>query len=300
MNVTLRQLRAFVEVVRCGGFTAASKKLYLTQSATSLVVRELEAQLGLQLLDRSTRRLSMTEAGSEFLQSAERILADVELAVTNAQDLVEMRRGRITVATTPVLGATLLPEVIAQFQQSHPAIMVRMLDLPIEQIVHQVLSGEADFGVGVFPSLDVELDRIPLLVHSMGALVPIEWPLAKRRRELTWADLAEQPLIVMARSSGYRTLVDPFLHEAGINVQPRFEVHYLWSAIGLAEAGLGITVVPAYASLLVRSNRVRLRVLHDPLVQRKIEFVTRPGRSLSPAALAFRECLEKRCASLQA
>ncbi|MGH8459817.1 MAG: LysR family transcriptional regulator, partial [Nevskiales bacterium] len=81
MNVTLRQLRAFVEVVRSSGFTAAALKLHLTQSAASLLVRDLEAHLGVQLVDRTTRRISVTDAGSEFLLRAERILADVEHAV---------------------------------------------------------------------------------------------------------------------------------------------------------------------------------------------------------------------------
>ena len=299
MNVTLRQMRAFVEVVRSGGFTAASKRLHLTQSATSLLVRELEGQLGLQLLDRSTRRLALTEAGSEFLRSSARILVDVDEAVLQAQDLLEMRRGRVTVAAPPVLASTLLPDVIAEFEAQHPAITVRMADVPVDQIVLQVQSGEADFGVGVFPSQEIDLDRMALLEHALGAMVPSAWPLAKRRRELRWADLADQRMIVMSDSTGFPKLIDPLLYSAGVAIKPRFEVHYLWSAIGLAEAGLGIAIVPAYAGLLVRSNRVRFRVLQEPIVQRKIELITHPGRSLSPSARAFRDCLAARCKELQ-
>ena len=105
-NITLRQLRAFVEVVRSAGFTAAARKLHLTQSATSLLVRELETQVGLQLIDRTTRQVALTEAGQEFLERAERILMDVDLAVANAQDLVHKRRGRVSIATSPLLAAT--------------------------------------------------------------------------------------------------------------------------------------------------------------------------------------------------
>ena len=161
MNVTLRQMRAFAEVVRSGGFTAAAPRLHLTQSATSLLVRELESQLGLLLVDRSTRKLSLTEAGSEFLLSVERILADVDQAVAETQELVLKRRGRITIATPPQLAANFLPDTIAQFQHDHPAITVKVADLPSEQIVRRTLSGDVDFGFGAFAEVDPQLERAP-------------------------------------------------------------------------------------------------------------------------------------------
>ncbi|MDM0108396.1 LysR family transcriptional regulator [Variovorax sp. J22R24] len=299
MNITLRQLRAFIEVVRSGGFTAAARKLHLTQSATSLLVRELETQLGVQLVDRTTRRISLTDAGSEFLVNAERIVADVEQTIANTQDLVMKRRGHITVATTPLLAASFMPETIAEFQAAHPGISVRLADWPTEQILRAVQGGEVDLGFGVFPNVEVDLQRVPMLRHSLGAMVPAAWPLAKRRRNLTWADIADQPMIAMSHSSGFRTLTDPLFHEAGSSMKPRFEVGHLGTAVGLADAGLGITVVPAYVGSLLRSSRTRFRVLHDPVVHRNIELINRSGRSLSPGAAAFRDCLAARCKTLQ-
>ncbi|SEB23499.1 LysR family transcriptional regulator [Variovorax sp. YR216] len=298
MNITLRQLRAFVEVVRSGGFTAASHKLHLTQSATSLLIRELEAQLGLQLVDRTTRQIAVTEAGSELLRSAERILGDVEQVVANAQDLVSRRRGRVTIAATPFLSATYLPHVIASFQESYPGITVHLADLPTDQILRMVQSGDADFGLGLFPQLDADLQRVPMLKHRMGVMVPSTWPLARRRRDVTWADLVQLPMIAMTHHSGYRALVDPYLHETGVALTPRFEVGHIGTAVGLAEAGLGVTVVPAYVGQLMRSSRVRFRVLHKPVVHRQIELAIRAARSLSPGATAFRECLEAHCKRL--
>lgn len=300
MNVTLRQLRAFVEVVRCGGFTAAARKLHLTQSATSLLIRELESQLGLPLVDRTTRQIALTDAGRELFDSAERILADVEHAVANTQDLVQKRRGRVTVATTPFLAAHFLPQAVARFQATHPAIEVRLADLPTEQIVRLVENGDADIGFGVFPQVDAALERAPMLRHSLGVMVPAGWPLAQRRRRLTWADVEGQPLIGLAPAGGFRTLVDPLLHREGLPAAPRFEVGHLGTAIGLVEAGLGITVVPAYVGALARSTHARFRELHDPIVHRHVELVWRAGRSLSPGAGAFRACLEACCKQLQA
>lgn len=299
MNISLRQLRAFVEVVRSGGFTSAAPKLHLTQSATSLQVRQLESELGLQLIDRSTRRLSLTEAGAEFLVSAERILAELEQAVSGTQELVNKRRGRVAVATTPFLAAHFLPDTVAEFHTSHPAINVRIADLPSEQIARRVQSGDVDFGFGVFAGLDPDLERVPLLRHRLGVMVPASWPLARRKQELTWADLHDQPMIATGDASGLRALVDLPLHRAGVPVKPRFEVAYLATAVGLAQAGLGITVVPSYVGMLMSSDRTRFRALQKPVVHRQIELITRAGRSMSPGAAAFSECMIARCKLLQ-
>ena len=299
MNLTLRQLRAFVEVVRSNGFTAAARKLHLTQSAASLLVRDLEAQLGIQLIDRTTRRVVVTDAGSEFLLRAERILADVEQAVTEVQGLVMKRRGHITIATTPLLAATFMPGAIAQFQDAHPGISVRLADLPSEQIARMVQSGDVDIGFGVFPEVDADLECVPLLQHCLGVMVPSTWPLAKHRRNLMWSDLAGQPMIAMSHASGFRSLIDPLLHQAGVPMKPLFEVGYLGTAVGLADAGLGLTVVPAYVGLLLKTSRVRFRVLHNPVIHRQIGLLIRAGRTLSPGAMAFRDCLAMRCGLLQ-
>ncbi|EJE49632.1 transcriptional regulator [Acidovorax sp. CF316] len=300
MNITLRQLRAFVEVIKSEGFTAGARKLHLTQSATSLLVRELESQLGLPLVDRTTRQIALTDAGRELFESAERILADVEHAVANTQDLLHKRRGRVTVATTPFLAAHFLPGVIAQFQVSHPAVSVRIADLPTEQLVRAVDHGDADIGFGVFPQMDVAMERAILLRHSLGVLLPAAWPLAQRRRRMVWADLEGQPMIGLAPAGGFRALVDPLVSQGGETAALRFEVGHLGTAVGLVEAGLGATVVPAYVGALVRSTRTRFRELHDPVIHRNVELVWRASRSLSPSASAFRACLEGCCKQLQA
>ncbi len=296
-NITLRQLRAFVEVVRSSGFTAAARKLHLTQSATSLLVRELEAQLGLQLIDRTTRQVALTEAGQEFLERAERILMDVEIAVSNAQDLLHKRRGRISIATTPLLAASFVPAVIAEFQKLHPAIDVRIVDQPVEHVLRLVNAGDVDIGFGAFPQIDLELKRVTMLRHSLGAMVPSEWPLARRRKKLTWKDLADQPLITLSPSSGFRSLVDPRFMQVGVPVIPRFEVGYLGTAVGMVEAGLGVTVVPSYVASLHNSGRARFVPLADPVVYREIEMITQHGRSMSPGVAVFAECLAEMCRS---
>src|SRR5687767_3527083 len=98
MNVTLRQLRAFVLVGRLGNFTRAAQAMHVTQSALSLLVRELEAAMNTRLLDRTTRTVSLTAAGSEFFAGAQRILSDLEVVIGGVDKLVAKERGSVVVA----------------------------------------------------------------------------------------------------------------------------------------------------------------------------------------------------------
>ena len=95
----------------------------MAQPALSLSIRELERELNLRLFDRTTRRVELTGAGQEFLQSADKLLADLDLAVRNARDLSERKRGRIVVAAPPLLAAMIVPAAIAEYNAPFPASM---------------------------------------------------------------------------------------------------------------------------------------------------------------------------------
>src|SRR5690606_22214440 len=116
MNITLRQLQAFVLVAETGSFTQAAQRLYVTQSALSLMVRELEKALNARLVNRTTRQTSLTDVGAEFLPSAQRVLADLEHAVGNVDKLLAKARGRVVIAAPLVLAGTFLADVIAGFR----------------------------------------------------------------------------------------------------------------------------------------------------------------------------------------
>lgn len=285
MNLTLRQFRAVVEVARRQGFTQAARHLHLTQSALSLLVRDLETQLGVRVFDRTTRSVELTEAGKEFLRSAERILADIDQAVAGVQDLVAKRRGRVTVAAPPLLAGSLLPPVVARFRAVHPGVTVQIADVLTQPILRAVRSGEADLGVGTFLESEPEVQLTTLFEDRLVLVVPRGSRLASAER-VTWRDLAGLPLISMSHASAFRFLVDSALDRAGVQFRPAFEVGYMGTAIGLVEAGLGVSVLPAYATSLVSGRRAEHRVI-EPVVTRAVSLALREDRSLSPAAQAF-------------
>jgi DNA-binding transcriptional LysR family regulator len=286
MNVTLRQLRAFVAVARLGRFGLAAERLHVTQSALSMLIRELEGQLGLRLFDRHTRMLRLTEAGAELLPVAERMLADLEHAVAASRELSSLRRGRVTVATSTVLAATLLPWAAKKFAERHPGIAFSLRDVAEQDIRPRVKSGDADLGVGTTIEPDPEIAEEPLLEDALSAVIGERHPLAERAT-IGWRELGDYPLILLGRGSPIRALQDRALATAGFTGEPAFEVSFSSTAISMVAAGLGVAPLPVNARQVTQRVKVQMRPLVRPAVSRRVTVLRRRAASLTPAAAAF-------------
>ena len=143
MNVTLRQLRAFVAVAQLGSFSAAAVRLHLTQSALSMLVRSLEDEIGVPLFVRTTRSVKLTDAGRDFLPLAEQMLVDLHNAVADTRARAERARGRIVVAVTPTFASTMLPPLLSRYRAEHPDVQVVLRDdVSPSQIRRLVQDGE--------------------------------------------------------------------------------------------------------------------------------------------------------------
>jgi DNA-binding transcriptional LysR family regulator len=304
MNVTLRQLQALVEIAACGNFTRAAERLHVAQPAVSQLLRELEDELGVRLVDRSTRKVELTEVGREFCGSVERVMADLRQAIQSTSDLVERKRGRITLAAPPILVAALIPNVVSAFKRQFLGIDVVLVDVRIDQVVARVKSGEADIGIvsGVeignvaLPANDAGLVNRPLSRVKLMLFCESQHPLASLRSP-KWHDLKDHPIIALPSDSGIRTLLAHGYKSAGLALQPAYEVQQITTALAYVEAGLGITVLPAYAQASM-SRRVTMRPL-TPGVFRDDIIITRRDRSLPPAAADFLRVLQRQAKALE-
>jgi DNA-binding transcriptional LysR family regulator len=286
MNVTLRQLRAFVLVGRLGNFTRAAQAMHVTQSALSLLVRELESAVNTRLLDRTTRAVSLTAAGSEFFAGAQRILGELESVIAGVDKLVAKERGRVVIAAPLVLSSTFLPPVLAAFKALYPGIELVLKDTLPMQVLPLVRSGAADLGIGTFSATEVDLERVLLFTEAMVAVFPASHPFASMRR-LTWADLASAPILALRSGSVFRDLAEAGFSAVGLTLQPAFEADYAGSLVGLVAAGLGVAILPGYATSLTDKSRIKWRRLEKPVVEREVLLVRKLGSSASPAAQAF-------------
>lgn len=292
MNLTIRQLRAFVLVVQEGSFTVAGHAMHLTQSAVSLLVRDLEEALGSRLIDRTTRNIAVTAVGQEFFASAQRILGDLQHAIGNVDKLLALQRGRVVVAAPLVLSSTFLPPILATFRSLHPGVDVLVLDSLTGQVLPNVRSGAADLGIGTFRKTEADLISALLFKEPLVAVFPKRHALGRAAR-LTWKDLRGSPILALRSGSVFRELTQAGLVAAELPLEPAFEATYSGTLIGWVKAGLGVAIVPAHATALVDEKSVAWKRLEKPAIEREVLMVHRAGVSLSPAAQAFAEHLLK-------
>jgi len=283
MNVSLRQLRVFQAVATQGNLTKAGALIGLTQPAVSRCVTELEQQLDLKLLDRSTREVSLTHAGRALAAQIERVLDDLDAVLKDVRGMATQRQGRVRVASSPTLSANLLPECIARCQVEHPGLDLVVLDRMQNQALASVLSGEVDFGVVVDPGSLDGLYAEPILSEPFCFVCPEGHRLARRRGPVRWAGLQGEDLVLLDHASGSRRWIDEALHAHGVQARVVQEVGHVTTIYRMLIAGLGVSVVPALALPPEGLPGLVARPL-SPRVDRRIMLIRRARRVLAPVA----------------
>ena len=297
MNVTLRQLRAFVEVAETKHFTRAADKLDLSQSTVSSLVRELEEHLALRLFDRHTRMLSLTQAGAEILPLARKALADLDSVLGSSSELRTLGRGRVSIAASSLQAALMLPRMIREFGAAYPGVTVNLLDVPQPDVLEMVRSGAVDFGIGTESSARHDLGARVLTSDTFVVMLPAGHALS-RKRELNWKDLEGYPLIGSPPGNPLREQVDAALARVGISLVRSYEVSLPLTIIGMVEGGLGIAVLTTNASRLALALGLVVKPVVNPVIKRDISLLFHADRSLSPAAQNFSDLLFKRRSQL--
>jgi|SRR5690606_5108518 len=288
MNITLRQLRAFVAVAETGQFTKAAQRIHITQAALSMLIRDLEEEVGLRLFDRHTRMVKLTQPGNELLGMARRVLTEVESAVQHSRDLTTFQRGRVVIACGTVLSTTLLIPFLRQFQDRYPGIRLELLDMA-EQDIHPRLSSESiDFGLGTKWIEDDEVESQHLFKDSYQALLPEGHSLA-RAKSVKWAQLVQFPFIALSSHSPIHQGIAR--HFASQNIHPPRiqEVSFHTTVLAMVRNGMGLSVLPANTRALPESAGIVFKPLAKPFLQREICLFQLGNRSLSPACQLFKD-----------
>ena len=292
MNITLRQLQAFSLTAELGSFTKAARAMHLTQSALSQLVRELEQSMGIKLFDRTTRQLALTQVGIEFLASSNRILNDLDHARANVTKWLAHRTGKVVIAAPLVLSSTYLAKVIAGFKREFPDIELVLKDSLPDEVINQIRNGTADLGVGTLRRTESGLHTQDLFDESMVAIFSSDHALS-RIKKLDWKHLEGESLLLPKFGSVFRELSEKGFAKAGISPEPFFEANYVGTLIGLAAEGLGIAIVPKYATSLADATKTKWRQLNKPLIKRRVCLMRRLDTTMSPAVEAFANFLLK-------
>ncbi|WP_025032806.1 LysR family transcriptional regulator [Bradyrhizobium sp. DOA9] len=286
MDVTLRQLRAFAGVYRTRSITRAARELGITQSAASLLIQQLEAQLGVRLFDRSTRSVQPTPAAIEAFAAAERMLSDAQGLSRRMRDLAQARAGRVAFLASAGTASALLPAVLAKFRASHPDIEIDMRDVAADDLVPRLSTTDAEFAIG---SAEGEFADMTIETLTSGRLSAIGRRTADfaARRSLTWDELAQKPTIAMRRETRIRMQIDQALSAQGKRLDPTYEVTLINTALAMTAQGLGLAILPATMLPADQFPTLIARPLVRPALTRPVSLLQRQGRTLSPAAQAF-------------
>lgn len=286
MNPTLRQMRAFVALAKTGNFTLAAQTMHVTQSALSGLIKELEQTLEARVVDRSTRRITLTDIGRELYPLFSQMIDDLDGALANVADHTQLRKGIVRIAAPQLMCCTLVPEAMAAYRVLHPDIDVRVADSAVEHVIARVLSGESDIGIGPEREHMPQLQARELFEMPFALVFPEGHPLEQAAR-VTWQDVARYPFIALQGQFTERLQADMHALLRDVRLSPANEVTFMTTALAMVSAGLGITVCLPYAEPLAQLYRLRMRPLEEPVLTRRFFVYTRAGRSLSPAAESF-------------
>ena len=283
MHFDLNDLRAFRAVAGLGNFRKAAETVHLSQPAFSRRIDKLERSLGVRLLERTTRHVTLTAVGRDFARKVGELLDELDATLLGIQGIESSRMAEVTVACVPSTVNYYVSQVIRRYHAFAPRVRVKVLDAGANEVLAAVARGEADFGLDFIGAQETELEFKPLVEERFVAACRRDHPLARAKR-VTWAELADHDFISVSRSSGNRLLLDQAL--AGTVERPRavFETQHVTTMLGLVEAGLGVAAVPAMAMPGADHPLLVSIPLSEPVITRRIGLIRRRGRPLAPAA----------------
>ncbi|WP_120499111.1 LysR family transcriptional regulator [Roseovarius sp. EL26] len=290
-NLSLKQFRAFVSVAKCGSFSEAAQELAISQPALSLSIQQFEEIVGVLLLSRTTRSVSLTPLGQEFLPKAEKILADVETAILSTRTSAEKQKNRVSVAVLPSVAIRVLPQAIRSYLPLAPEVKVHMQDDNGRGVEAQVLKGEADFGISNSWSDNAELEYRPFLRDQVGLICRGDHKLARRKNPLTWSDLTDLSFVGMAPDTGTSRLTKGVEGLPTCVLSPDSTVLTIAALVGIIESGEAVSALPALAAPDYLNPSLVYRSLSEPVLYRKLQLITPKNRLLPSAAGKFIEFL---------
>ncbi|MFC3282122.1 LysR family transcriptional regulator [Litchfieldella rifensis] len=281
MNLT--QLRALVAVADTGRISQAAERLGVTQSGASQALSSLEESLGVRLVVRSQRGMSLTAVGERVVVRARESLASLEAIRTIADEALGIERGQLTLASFPSVISTLLPPLLQQFNTRHPGIKVIALEATDEEVEAWLATGTVD--VGVVTRLSPERVGAMFYRDEWVAVVPAAHPLSRPAgRAVPLATLVAEPFVLA--TGGCTTHARLIAQQHGLVLgDVRVEVRDWASAFALIREGLGVSLVPV---LNLPEERRGLRVLRlETPIYRDLGLEVAPQSTDSAIALAF-------------
>ncbi|WP_172705304.1 LysR family transcriptional regulator [Variovorax paradoxus] len=281
MNINFKLIGTFLSVAQNESFRKAAEETNRSLPAVSMQVKQLEEQLGVALFQRTTRKVTLTQEGEQLLISARKALAELEVGLSHIQHAADVQQGHLSFACVPTIASTRLPAILTAFAKKYPGISVHVRELANQDLLEAVRRREVDFAIGPVPEKKGELEFAPIFVDDYCAMLPRGYQ-DNGRASISLRELSKLPLLKLSSSTAFRDHVDNALKANGLSHESNYEFMQVTTLVAMAEAGLGIALLPRVA--LPRRTPLKVVRIIGPALSRTIAIVTIRGHSLSPAA----------------
>jgi LysR family transcriptional regulator, transcription activator of glutamate synthase operon len=283
----VRQLRYLVALADERHFTRAAAREHIAQPALSQQIRRLEEEVGVALVERTTRRVTITDAGEMLVARARRVLAEIEAARTELQELRGLHAGRVNVGTMHTMGPVDVSFALAVFHERHPGVELTVREQSSEELADMLRYDELDMA---FLSVTERIESHGLGLHQLVseelvAILPTGHPLSTRG-ELRMADLAEEQFISFREGARLRELLSSAGRHAGFEPRIMLESNESERIRRLVARGMGVAILPR-SDAEVAGAGVAVVTLTDPSLTRDITLAWRDGRRHPPATAEF-------------
>jgi DNA-binding transcriptional LysR family regulator len=282
-GVDIRALNVFLEVVRQGGFTAASRHLFLTQPSISRVIKQIEDEVGQQLILRDRRQIALTDAGKVVYDHAVALVAASARLSAEISDLAGLRRGDLVLGLPPLAGTLFVP-LVKQYVEQYPAIELQMFEKGSKATETALLEGELELGVLKQPVDAERFNLLPVAKDHLVLTVPTNSKWAKRR-SIRLAELKNEPLIFFPEDFALNDTILAACRSHGFEPKIGGRSGQLQFIIGLIEAGLGSALLPT--TVLRGMNQVASVKVVEPVINWNIALAWPRNIYLSHAARAL-------------
>ncbi|MET1416879.1 LysR family transcriptional regulator [Roseibium sp. HPY-6] len=303
INFDFNDLEAFLAVMETVSFHHAAERLNLSQSAVTRRIQKLEETLGSVLFDRTTRAVKPTLAAKRLQARAEAMLEsarETTLAMRDESVAFAHQRGAVvTVAMIPTLVHPLLIPALQMLHDKGLPVRLRLLDQAANEVAEAVSREDADFGVCSIGLLEPNTHFEPLFDDLIVLCLPQGHHLATKSK-VTWADIQSESLILPARGTGNRLLIDEAMARSRFTPQWAFEVGRSTTAMELVNEGLGVALLPRTSMLSSQGRGLVYKALGAPVVARPVGLLTRISAPDTSLAQAFKSALRETSAALRA
>lgn len=283
MRIDFLGLHAFVAIAERGSFQLAAAHLNLSQTALSHRIRKLEDDLGVKLLTRSSREISLTPAGLNLLPRMRKMIEDLTQSLDTLREMGRSRQERLAIACVPTIAAGLIPRVLPAFRALHPNVVLHIHDNSASEIAEFVNDGTVEFAITLVSAHRWDFD-IQTLARDPFVLVCHEDYATDLGPAVSWADVATRPLVRISSHTGNRMMIDDALGSRREALNWSYEVQHVISAIAIVRSGVALAVIPRFALSSADLNGLRVIELRNPNVSRQIGIVAKRSTPLSPAA----------------